>query len=164
MALKSRKTTRISLGVHFSFIIFTLVSLCLNSNSALAVGNSATLPTFSDFSNIVQNGEKDILRGVYVDNVLALPVVQQPLGNAIFVSNNDGEVTQFGMASQYGNIGLLAHNHRAGKSFSEMTPGQEVQLVYGDGHVRNFCDQKSAEVPGTATLQPLQFLQESQQR
>jgi hypothetical protein len=122
MALKHSQTARIPLRVSLSLLLFNLASLCLSPNSALAVGNNVSAPTFTDFSQIVQNGQRDVLRGVYVDEVLALPVVQQPSGNATYVSNNDGEATQFGMASQYGNVGLLVHNHRAGKSFSELTP------------------------------------------
>jgi hypothetical protein len=86
----------------------------------------------------VQNGDAKALRGVYVDDVLALPIVQQPSGSPAFVSNNDGEITQFGMASQYGNIGLLAHNHLSGKSFAELAIGKQVRLVYGDGRIESF--------------------------
>ena len=75
---------------------------------------------------------------MYVDKVLALPIVQQPSGNAGYVSNTDGEATQFRMASQFGSIGLLAHNLLSGKSFSALTTGQEVRLVYGDGHIEYF--------------------------
>jgi len=100
------------------------------------------LPSFANFSEIVQDGQQDIIRGVYVENVLALPVVQQPDGNATYVSNRDAEATQFRMASQYGNIGLLAHNHKAGQSFSKLTLGQEVQLIYGDGEVETFVIRK----------------------
>jgi len=138
MALKSRIMTRIPLRVGLSLLLFTLAALCLNANSASAVGSKVNLPNFADFSQIVQNGQKEVLRGVYVDSVLALPIVQQPEGKAIYISNNDGEVTQFGMASQYGNVGLLAHNHKAGKSFARLTVGQEVQLIYGDGRVETF--------------------------
>ena len=149
MALKSRTTTRISLRLNLSaslrtslsLLLFTLAALSLNTHSVFAVGNSVSLPSFADFSRIVQNGQKDVVRGVYVDNVLALPVVQQSAGNTIYVSNNDGEATQFGMASQYGNIGLLAHNHKAGKSFSELASGQEVRLIYGDGRLLTFVIQ-----------------------
>jgi hypothetical protein len=42
------------------------------------------------------------------------------------------------MASQFGNVGLLAHNHLSGKLFPQMLPGQEVRLVYGDGKVESF--------------------------
>lgn len=141
MAFKSSTTTRISLHVNLSLFLFTLATLCLNANSAYAV-SSSDLPSFAAFSKFVQDGQKEVLRGVYVDNVLALPVVQQSSGNLTYVSSNDGEVTQFDMASQYGNVGLLAHNHKAGKSFSELTPWQAVQLVYGDGRVETFVIQE----------------------
>jgi hypothetical protein len=135
MALKNKKI-RLILGL--SLLLFTLTSLLLNPISALAMGNNATLPSFADFAKTVQNGQADVLRGVYVTNVLALPVIQQPSGNAGYVSNNDGEATQFRMASQFGNMGLLAHNHLSGKSFSELAVGQEIRLVYGNGHVEYF--------------------------
>jgi hypothetical protein len=78
------------------------------------------------------------LRGVYVPDVLALPVTQQPSANAGYVSSKEGEMTQFGMAAQYGNIGLLAHNHLSGRLFSRLALGQEVRLVYGNGRVEYF--------------------------
>jgi hypothetical protein len=137
MALK-KQNTRFPLRVSLSLLLLAFSSLFLNPISALALGNSAALPAFTDFSKSVQDGQKDVLRGVYADQVLALPVVQQPSGNAGYVSNYDGKATQFGMASQFGNIGLLAHNHLAGKSFSQLAVGQEIRLVYGDGHVEYF--------------------------
>lgn len=137
MALK-KQNTRFPLRVSLSLLLLALTSLFLNPISALALGDSATLPTFTEFSKSVQDGQKDVLRGVYVDKVLALPIVQQPSGNAGYVSNKDGKVTQFGMASQFGNIGLLAHNNLAGKFFSQLAVGQEIRLVYGDGRVEYF--------------------------
>jgi hypothetical protein len=142
MALKYRKATPIALRLSLSLLLWAVASLWLNPGSVLAVGNAVSLPSFADFSETVQNGQKDVIRGVYVENVLALPVVQQPAGNATYVSNLDGEATQFRMAFQYGNIGLLAHNHKAGQSFSKLTPGQEVQLIYGDGDVETFVIKK----------------------
>lgn len=142
MPLKSRKTPYISFRLSLSLLLFTLAVLCLNTNSAFAEGNGVDLPSLSEFSEIVQNGQKEVLRGVYVNNVLALPVVQQPSGNTVYVSNNEEEATQFGAASQYGNVGLLAHNHKAGRAFSELTLGQEVHLVYGDGRVDTFVIQE----------------------
>jgi len=106
---------------------------------ALALGNGGTaLPDFAEFSKAVQNREADVLRGVYVPEVLALPVTQQPADNAGYVSNKAGEVTQFGMAAQFGNVGLLAHNHLSGSSFSQLAVGQEVRLIYGNGTVEYF--------------------------
>jgi hypothetical protein len=65
-------------------------------------------------------------------------VVQQPANNAGYVSSTDGVLTQFRMPSQFGNVGLLAHNMLAGKIFFELEVGQEVRLVYGDGRVETF--------------------------
>src|SRR4029079_11385470 len=90
------------------------------------------------FYNPIQNGEADVLRGVYVSNTLVFSVVQQPDNDPYYVSSHDGEATQFSIASQYGNIGLLAHNNLSGKSFSKLSVGQEVELVYGDGRVEGF--------------------------
>ena len=134
MALKNRITRTV---LNRGILLAVFISIFFNPISALASGN-IKLPDFVDFSQAVQNGEADHLRGVYVSNVLALPVVQQPEGNAGYVSNQDGQITQFGLASRYGNIGLLAHNHLSGRLFSQMTIGQEVRLVYGDGNVESF--------------------------
>jgi hypothetical protein len=79
-----------------------------------------------------------VLRGVYVPDVLALPIVQQPQDHPYYVSNRNGEATQFSIASQYGNIGLLAHNTLSGKSFARLSAGQQVRLIYGDGRVEEF--------------------------
>jgi hypothetical protein len=134
-----------------SLLVVFLISLFYNPLSTKALGNVVTLPNLTDFSKSVQNGKADVLRGVYVNDVLALPVAQQPYGNAGYVSNIDGEITQFGMASQYGNIGLLAHNHLSGRSFSQLAVGQEVRLVYGDGTTQSFI---ITEVMQFQALQP----------
>ena len=125
--------------LNLSFLLTVLGSLLFNANSTLAMGNNtARLPDFTVFSQAVQNGKADSLRGVYIPNVLALPIVQQPSGNAGYVSSNDGQATQFAMASQFGNVGLLAHNYLSGRFFSELAVGQEVRLVYGNGRVEYF--------------------------
>jgi hypothetical protein len=149
MTLKN-PTLRTALNASLLLAIF--LSIFLNPNSAFALGNGeSALPKFSDFSKAVQNGEASVLRGVYVADVLALPIVQQPAGNAGYVSTDDGKLTQFGMAAQFGNVGLLAHNHLSGKSFAQLTVGQEVRLVYGNGKVEYFV---ITEVLQYQALQP----------
>lgn len=96
------------------------------------------LPSFAEFSESVWNNQANVLRGVYVPDVLALPIVQQPADQPYYVSSYNGEATQFSMPSRYGNIGLLAHNTLSGRFFSELAVGQEVRLVYGDGRVEYF--------------------------
>ena len=136
MTLKQKTARRFTL--LFSLLLIILTVLWLKPASAMALGNAPALPTLTDFSQSVQNGQKDILRGVYVANVLALPIVQQPMGKDSYVSSQAGKATQFNMPSKYGNIGLLAHNHLAGKFFSQLAVGQEVKLIYGDGHIEVF--------------------------
>src|SRR6185436_13466624 len=137
MALKN-KFIRTTFSASLSLLLLVFAALVLSPISVLAQGNNPTLPTLAEFSKKVQNGQADVLRGVYVANVLALPIVQQPSADAGYVSTNEGEATQFQMASQYRNVGLLAHNHLAGKSFSALAVGQEINLIYGDGHVEHF--------------------------
>lgn len=137
MALKKFNTRK---TFNLSLLLIVLASLWLNPSTALAMNgaDAAVLPAFSDFSTSVQDGRADLARGVYVPNVLALPVVQQPWGSPGFISGETDEVTQFRMANQYGTTGLLAHNHLAGASFFGLKLGDEVRLVYGDGKVEYF--------------------------
>jgi hypothetical protein len=124
--------------LHATVLLFILACLLFQPFPAQALENNVTLPAFSEFTKTVQNNQPGVLRGVYVADILALPVIQQPTGKAGYVSSNDGEITQFGMAAQFGNVGLLAHNNLSGKFFSKLAVGQEVRLVYGDGKVEYF--------------------------
>lgn len=142
--------TRIT--IKRNLLVFVLISFFLTTGLTPTVSYSkSAIPNFSDFYNPIQNSEDNLLRGVYVPNVFALPVVQQPTDDPYYVSNHDGEATQFSIASQYGNIGLLAHNHLSGKSFSKLSIGQEVELVYGDGRIEYFV---VTEVLHFQALQP----------
>jgi hypothetical protein len=144
------KYLRTSLNATLFLAIF--ISIFFNPNPGFALGNGeASLPSFTEFSKSVQNNEANVLRGVYVPDVLAFPVVQQPLGNAGHVSFNDGEITQFGLPAQFGNVGLLAHNDLSGRFFSQLAVGQEVRLVYGNGKVEYFV---ISEVLRYQALQP----------
>jgi hypothetical protein len=136
MTLKDQLTR---LALNLSLLVSVLAVLFFNPDSAPAMGNAqSALPNFADFVKQVQNGEANVLRGVYVSNVLALPVTQQPVGDPNYVSSKDDEATEFSTASQHRNVGLLAHNNLSGRSFSQLTVGQEVRLVYGNGNVETF--------------------------
>lgn len=121
-----------------SLLLAIFASLLYHPLPTHALGAVVTLPTFAEFSKAVQNGDAKALRGVYVDSLFALPIVQQPWDSPAFVSRNDGEITQFGMPAKYGNVGLLAHNDLSGRMFSSLAIGQQVRLVYGDGKVETF--------------------------
>jgi hypothetical protein len=97
-----------------------------------------SLPDLAEFTETVKNERSHLAVGVYVADVLALPILQQPANQAAYVSNQEGVVTQFQMASSFGTVGLLAHNTLAGAVFSHLEPGQIVTLVYGDGKTKNY--------------------------
>jgi hypothetical protein len=101
-----------------------------------AAAAPAALPGFDKFVKTVANGKSGLVRGVYVPDVLALRVAQQPAGSPAFVSNTAGVATQFQMAAQHGVIGLLSHNYAGGAQFSGLSAGDEVRIVYGDGRVK----------------------------
>ncbi|MBN2047874.1 MAG: hypothetical protein JW750_08540 [Anaerolineaceae bacterium] len=92
--------------------------------------------TFARFSEKMITGNADELVAVYVKDVLALRVVQQPVNDPGYVPGLNGLVSQFRTAKDLtGNLGLLAHNYLSGSSFFELKAGDQIQLVYGDGRV-----------------------------
>jgi hypothetical protein len=54
------------------------------------------------------------------------------------LSVRQNTITQFGLASQAGSTGLLAHNYLAGESFFLLRENQKFYLIYGDGQVSGF--------------------------
>lgn len=124
--------------VNLKFIltfVMAMVIFLANVTPAQAKGN---IPTLSSFIESVKDGNAKVLRGVYIQGVMAYPIVQQPSGQPGYVSNDSKAITQFNMATEAGNVGLLAHNYLAGSNFSQLAPGQQVDLVYGDGKVESF--------------------------
>jgi hypothetical protein len=112
-------------------------------NYPAGISNSSDL---THFISSVENGNTQQLVGIYVPDLLALPVVQQPASNPAYVSTKTNTVTQFGMPSKYGTTAILAHNNLSGSLFYSLKTGDLVVLVYGDGslkyeqidHVRRF--------------------------
>ena len=76
------------------------------------------LRIFDQFIADMKNGNANQVTGIWVENVMALQVVQQPAGNPGFVSTIDDVVTYFLYPWQKAsNHGLLAHNYLAGRYF-----------------------------------------------
>jgi hypothetical protein len=100
--------------------------------------SQANLPSLDEFIRQVADGQTNIVRGLYVSGLLALQIVQQPQGNAAFISREAGTVTEFQSAALYGVVGLLAHNFLSGQDFFSLKPGQELDLVYGDGTIQRY--------------------------
>jgi hypothetical protein len=98
---------------------------------------SSDIPPFWNFVESVVDGDLK-LKGLYIPSVLALEVVQQPNSQPSFVSSDPDKATQFGLASTYGTIGLLAHNFAGGAEFDEVVVGEMINLVYGDGRIKEY--------------------------
>ncbi len=135
MALKSIRSI-----LTISFIAMLCLTLIPTGNVRALTGqsNGVDLPALDTFVEKVKNGQADELRGVYIPNVLAAPVIQQPAGMYGFVSSWQNIMTQFSLASKLGSTGLLAHDNLVGKSFAVLQNGQEFHLIYGDGQISTF--------------------------
>jgi hypothetical protein len=123
---------------HPHAIIFSLLLLITATLLPTPAAAASAIPDLATFISSVENGNADNLTGVYVEGVFALPVVQQPASNPAYVSSIASTLTQFSLAAQYGNIGLLAHNYLSGQYFSQLSIGKQIILVYGDGHTEAF--------------------------
>jgi hypothetical protein len=122
-----------------SILIALLVVPSARAHADGSVLPASTFPTLGTFADWVNDGQPAQLTGVYVPNVLADGVVQQPAGESTFVSPRQNIVTQFAAASELGSTGLLAHNFLAGAQFPQIHVGQKVYLVFGDGRSAVFA-------------------------
>jgi hypothetical protein len=139
------------------FILF-MTFIPVNSVQALmSHSHGGSLPLLDVFVSQIKNGRSADLRGIYIPEILAARVVQQPIGNNEFVSPRQNVVTQFELASQVGSTGLLAHNYLAGESFSLLKEDQKFYLIYGDGQVQAFV---VTEILHYQALQPTSALSE----
>jgi hypothetical protein len=143
MAPKTRRTLHTVELIEYIKAVICVCLVCVTAflpYPVLAASPSGpqSLPDLTHFSSSIQNGNAEVLRGAYVDGVFALPVLQQPSSNPGYISTIDHTLTQFDMVTQYGNVGLLAHNYLSGQYFSQLMPGMNMELVYGDGRIETF--------------------------
>lgn len=135
MALKFVRTIP---ALGFVFILLTTLIPWGNVHALEDQFNGADLPLLGEFVSQVRNGQAGELRGIYIPEILAARIVQQPAKNYEFVSSSENIVTEFGLASQFGSTGLLAHNDLAGESFFLLKENQKFYLIYGDGQYSAF--------------------------
>jgi hypothetical protein len=109
-----------------------------------------SIPSLPVFIAQVAEGPAEKVAGVYVKDILALPVIQQPANQPGYVSTRPDTITQFSMAEQFGSIGLLAHNFAAGDLFFDLQEGDLVILIHGDGHLQHY------QISSTASYQALE--------
>lgn len=90
------------------------------------------------FVETVVDGSANVIRGLYVEDVMEYPVIQQPSGRPGYVSQQTDIVTEFTMPKKYNVTGLLAHNYLAGAAFYDLEVGDIVQVIYGDGSINQY--------------------------
>jgi len=115
--------------------IFLPVLLSGNGNNSNSEPET-TFPSLTQFVSTVKNGNSQIT-GVYVEKLMAKPVIQQPQGNYEFISNDPNTITQF-MLTTPEVIGLLAHNYLSGKSFFDIKIGDSIFIIDGYGGVAEY--------------------------
>ena len=113
--------------------IDTLASIVNASARTNEIKTQQEIEEFHNFVTSVINGNNSQIVGVFVSNILSLPIEQQPASNAGYITTKENQATQFGLAAQYGSIGILAHNFLAGEYFFELSEGMTITIVYGDG-------------------------------
>lgn len=130
----------------FSFITL-LMALSLAFSPAQQVSPIAvtginsftvTAPLSMTVASSISNEGGNQLKSVSVSGVFDYQVVQQPSGNFGYVSTGSKTLTQFGMASSYGSIGILAHNYLAGRYFSSLSSGKVIKVTFTDGSTKNY--------------------------
>lgn len=125
-------------AVCLSLILVVATVAVPTEVSATSLITSQSMPDLKTFIASVANGDAGVLAGVYVDGLFALPVIQQPGALAGYVSEEDNTLTQFDWPRIYGVVGLLAHNYLSGANFFQMSIGQKVVMIYGDGRVERY--------------------------
>jgi hypothetical protein len=108
------------------------------SNAGAAAQSSADVLPLDDFSKTMNVSKSGTMAAVYVPNLFAYKIVQQPASDPTYVSPLPETTTNFGPAAQYGTIGLVAHNYLAGAMFSKLGLGTIVDIVNSDGAVRKY--------------------------
>ena len=141
-----------------SLILIILAALLLKPGTLIPVTTGSgpasdpvrPVPSLLDFIEVISGDAGDQIAGVYVEDLFALPVVQQPADQHGYVSPSPDTITQFGMAEDYGTIGLLAHNYAAGDLFFELEEGMEIILIFSDSSLERY------RVSFTASYQALE--------
>lgn len=132
-------------------VLFSVLALPMR---VYAQEDPAAFPSLPDFIESVKDGSINTLRGIYIANVMAFSVVQQPSGNPGYVSSIKSATTQFKMASELGNIGILAHNYLAGAVFSQIKDGDTIILIYGNGRTQDFLVEDILQYQALTPLSP----------
>jgi hypothetical protein len=131
-------------------------SRTLLSAVALAFGFAVIFPfpVLADDGSAADPAASSPVTGVYVKDAFTLPVVQQPASNMGYVSTDGDTVTQFDLATQYGNVGLLAHNYLAGNQFFNLSVGDVIYVFHGTESIETYVITEVLEYQALSPYSP----------
>lgn len=132
------KTHTAKFAASLALLVVIGALLFVSPVSAARLADSPAKPQPPTSSGSTGSSTSSNVSEVLAEGVFDLPVVQQPASDAGFVSTAKDTLTQFSLAAQYGNVGLLAHNYLSGQDFLQISLGQRVYLTFGDGHVERY--------------------------
>jgi hypothetical protein len=133
--------TKISIFSIFLALTVGFLPVPVNASGNLVDHSQFLNTTSTDDYDSDKSDEKEqgtVSSVLYLNDSVAFQIVQQPVGNSSFVSPFPNYVTEFRTASNYGAIGLLAHNYLAGLYFFQVLPGQEIELVDSNNRTERF--------------------------
>lgn len=130
-------TVKIKLSIFSTILIILIGFLPVPVSASGSLGIHSQFLN-SDSANTPEDNQRDIISALYLNDSTAVQIAQQPAGNDNFVTSFPNYVTEYRAASNFGTIGLLAHNYLAGQYFFQISMGQEIELVYGDNHIEKF--------------------------
>ena len=117
----------------FAFCTALILALITTPARAHVGGGTASLLGSAQFAPNLSP-----IRKVWAPDLFTYPVVRQPDRDFTFVSTERDTLTQFGLATEYENIGLLAHNYLAGRDFFDLKLGKQIYIIHDAGHAEAF--------------------------
>ncbi len=143
-----------TLSNHVVFL--PLVSNTNNQASAPVIDGE--LPTLDEFILQAHTGNSH-WSGVFVADKMAFKIVQQPDRRFEFISSAEKEVKQF-MLAVPDVVGLLAHNHLAGKSFFDFEVDDRVYLINGRGEFKEYVVKEIASFRAIDPFSPTSMFED----
>jgi hypothetical protein len=115
-------------------IISAIILAVVFSSTALSFVPVTGTSSFVSASVQTSINAASVATQVDLAEAFTYDVIQQPKGNAGYVSTETDKLTQFSLASKYGSQGFLAHNYLAGATFQHLVVGSQITVTYADGH------------------------------
>jgi hypothetical protein len=113
------------------------------------------VPSLDHFRQTLPVSSSGRVAGVFVSGKLALRVLEQPAGQLGYVTRQASAVSHFSLASNYGTVGLIAHNTLAGADFFKLGEGDRIVLIRENGDRQVFTVRAIRRLQALSPWSPL---------